>query len=250
MDDKANPSQDASMQKLEQFEDKARQPSQKPKTPKPDKSGKGKTLLVIAAAVLTVICASVAGLVCCSSSKRAPAPVPVMAQPNYKGLAENWNQYARAYPPRFSLFGDRGGTDANILAALNSWLAAFSARPSVEYTAELARMKQEYGETSFHAWEDFRKAHYRRNPLELNSRMKQTQIAETINNYIGVSSAKNPQDYISAETVRAIVYMNSLCAFFEGELENLHKSGIDGKIHECGNLATNGEYPALDALLR
>lgn len=45
--------------------------------------------------------------------------------------------------------------------------------------------------------------------------MSKIQLAEEINNYIGLSTSNNHQDFISKQTVDIIVSMNSICAYFE-----------------------------------
>ena len=210
-------------------------------------TGKRKLFLLGLCAAL-IISAGAVALVCCSSGNQAPSSVNEGKRPNYATEADNWNQYAEKYPG-FTLFGDRGGTDQNILAALNGWLSAFAVKPDPEYLRQLDDMKERYGETTFHAWEEFRKLHYRQNQLELNPGLNPRHLAKTINNYIGISSSDKPQDYISADTVKTIIYMNSLCAFFEAEKDRLHANGIDSKLHNCRELTTEGKYPELDALI-
>lgn len=210
---------------------------------------KNSRLLLLGVITVLLICTVGLTLVCCSTSDNSADPGPLEKPPAYKGFEERWNEYAANFPASFRLYGDRGGSDGNILSALNTWLKAFAIPVNAEYAKELEKMKNKYGETTFHSWDDFRKAHHRQNVLELSREMSPVELAETINNYIGVSDPQNPQDYISQDTVRTIVYMNSLCAFFEGEKAALHKRGIDGKFHECGELTSKGEYPILDALL-
>lgn len=210
---------------------------------------KNKRLLLLVLIPVLFICSVGLPLVCCSTSSNSTDPEELEKPAAYKGLEERWNEYTATLPASFRLYGDRGGSDENILAALNNWLKAFAIPVNSEYANELEKMKNKYGKTTFHSWDDFRKAHHRQNVLELSREMSPVELAETINNYIGVSDPQNPQDYISQDTVRTIVYMNSLCAFFEGEKAVLHKRGIDGKLHECRELTSKGEYPILDALL-
>lgn len=50
-----------------------------------------------------------------------------------------------------------------------------------------------------------------------------------------IGASANPVDYIKPETANTIVYMNSFCAYFEGEKKNLHGENIDNDINECKN---------------
>lgn len=185
---------------------------------------------------------------CRGSQRVAPSMLP--AKQSLAALAENWNQYAKYYPAEFSLIGERGELDANIVSALNTWLNAFVKNHDPEYSSQLDKLKQVAGTTAFHEWEEYRMAHYRSDRLTLTVDMGAKQIAEEINNYIGLSTAANPIDYISPETVQTIVYMNSLCAYFTGNIDRLYAKGIDNRIRDCRELNTNGSFPALDAQLR
>lgn len=208
---------------------------------------KNKIIMGVAGAAAVIVAAIT--IACCSQPKQPPAQQPEARQPEYLGLQEKWNQYARDYPA-YMLIGDRGGTDENIIKALNGWLEVFAKEPDKEYLSQLEKMKQEYGETTFHAWEAYRKEHYRANILELPADMPQDKAAETINAYIGVSRRGQTPDYITPDTVRTIVYMHDLCAYFAGEKQALHKKLIDTTVEQCQQLSTKGDYPALDALIK
>lgn len=207
-------------------------------------------LLTIAAGIVTIIVVSGIALASCSKNERPTMQPLADTEFHYATLEASWNQFAEKFPAQFRFFGERGDSDSNIIAALNHWLAAFSIPPDEDYQKELEKLKDTYGMTTFHAWEEFRREHYRKNPLILKEDMDPVALCEAINNYIGVARAQNPQDYISAETVTTIVYMNSVCAFFDGERDKLRKEGIDTEIYECGKLSPGTGYPTLDALTR
>lgn len=185
----------------------------------------------------------------CRGTQRT-APFQLPPGPRLATLAENWNQYAKSYQANFSLTGERGELDENIVTSLNNWLNAFVENHDPDYASQLSKLKQVAGTTVFHEWEEYRMAHYRKGHLRLTLKMGAKQIAEEINNYIGVSNPANPMDYISPETVQTIVYMNSLCAYFNGNRDSLHAKGIDDRIGDCRELNTNGSFPALDAQIR
>lgn len=208
-----------------------------------------KNRIIIGITGVAVVIVAAITIACCSQSNQPPAQQPEGRQPEYLGLQEKWNQYARDYPA-YMLIGDRGGTDENIIKALNGWLAVFAEKPGKEYLSQLDKLEQEYGKTAFHAWEEYRKEHYRANPLKLPADMPQGKVAETINSYIGVSQRGQTPDYITPDTVRTIVYMHDLCAFFAGKKQDLHKKLIDTKLDQCQQLSTNGDFPALDSLIK
>lgn len=206
-------------------------------------------MILMAAAGAGVIIVAALAIACCSRPSRHSISQQVALQPEYRQLQDKWNQYAKEYPA-FMLMGDRGGTDENIIRTLNGWLAIFTREPGKEYLDELATLGRQYGETTFHAWEEFRRGHYRSNILELSHGMPETKLAEALNSYIKVLQRGRIPDHVTPETVRTIVYMHDLCAFFEGEKSNLHKRFIDTKIEHCQDLSTKGAYPALDALIK
>lgn len=227
--------------------------SEAPPKKAPRKSGhKKRKFLVIVAACIGVLAITSVSLVCCSRSNAPVAHQPVMSQPKYTTQEAAWNEIVThgGYPARFRLYGERGGSDENIVSALNTWLKAFAMKPDAAHVDELTRMEKELGKTTFHMWEEFRRAHYRGYPLELRPDMDANQLAEALNDYIGVKRNGVPLDYISPKTVQTIVYMNSLCAYFEGNIKELHRDGIDTRIHSCQELATQNAYPHLDALIR
>lgn len=204
---------------------------------------------IIAAAIIIMLAVAGVSLASCSKSKHI-APLPHKeSEFRYAMLEASWNQFVDKYPEKFKMFGERGGSDVNLVKTLNQWLSAFSSHPDSNYVAELAKLKNVYGVTTFHAWEDFRREHHRQNELVLNPQMTPAAVCEAINNYIGLAKSQNPQDYISVETVKTIVYMNSICAFFDGEKDDLHKDGIDSEIYECSKLDPGAKFPLLQKSL-
>lgn len=211
---------------------------------------KGRKLLF--AGMILLICIISGGfiLICCTKYDSPPTYSHKYTERGFSIIEDTWNQYANKYPPRFSLILDRGGMDANVIAALNGWLAAFHKTPDQNYLNELTALESEFGTTTFHKWEEFKKAHYRKYALNLTPEMSSQKIAEEINNYIGLGTSSRPQDYISAETVRTIINMNDLCTYFEDNKISLHEANIDSQIKQCIKLSTQGKYRALDALLK
>ena len=205
--------------------------------------------LFVGVVVLACLVCGAIGLTCCTKSDFEPERQTAAKVEKFRLLEEQWNQYADKYSQSFKLFGERGGLDSNIIAALNKWLEAFQKKPEENYLNELSRLEAEVGQTTFHQWENFKKDHYRPQRLVLTTDMTPRQAISEMNKYIGVGTPSSPLDYISPETVQTIVYMNSLCAFFDGEKNRLHDNGIDTKISSCSGLSTKGRYSELDAVI-
>ena len=191
------------------------------------------------------------GLASCSTNERPHDMPEAQKEFKYELYEDIWNKDVAdlKLAESFRLYGDRGGSDANVIAALNDWLLAFSEPAEGKYLAELEELGKESGVTSFHAWEDFRREHRRQNKLALDLEMDPHELWKAVNNYIGVARAQNHQDYISPETVRTIAGMNDICAFFEAEKDRLHKEGIDTDIHKCHDLSPGEHFPTLEKLL-
>lgn len=204
---------------------------------------------IIAAAIIILLAVAGASLASCSKSKHIAPQTHNESEFRYAMLEESWNQFVDNFPEKYKIFGERGGSDVNLVKTLNQWLSAFSSQPDSNYMAEIAKLKNVYGVTTFHAWEDFRREHHRQNELVLNPQMTPAAVCEAINNYIGLAKSQNPQDYVSAETVKIIVYMNSICAFFDGKKDELHKEGIDSEIYECRKLDPGAKFPLLQKSL-
>ncbi len=170
-------------------------------------------------------------------------------QANYKSFAASWNDSARKYSSAFRLMGADATSPQRTLDMLAKWCRAFSRKPSPQFEKELRQLGEEVPPSTFHAYEKFRQDHYRDSAPEFSQDMDSRQLAQALNSYIGLKANGAAPDYVTPETVRTIVYMNSFCQFFESEKDRLHAQKIDTLINTCERLHTNGKYPELDKLL-
>lgn len=206
-------------------------------------SGRRKLFVSIGIAVGLCLFVTVA-LMCCSRTEYQESNVLVKSSNDYAGFVEKWNQEAAGLPSRFQFIGSRGGEE-NIVPTLENWLAIFGSSPADAYRQELAAIKNDYGTTTFNAWEEFRENHYRSAPIEISTDMSPDRLIAAVNSYIGLGG----QDHISRQTVSLVASMNDICVFFKQNRAELKSRGIDNNISTCEELATHGKYPALDAML-
>lgn len=169
---------------------------------------------------------------------------------HYASFIKNWNQFAETYSFHYRLLGASASSPSAVLNTLKQWCAAFSTRPSEQYSTELARLSEELPVSTFQAYENFRQEHYRYDKLILTDNMSEQELALVLNTYAGIRTSQGTPNYLTAETVKTILYMNNICTFFNGEKDSLHEQGIDTNIYHCQDLSTNGKYPALDSLLK
>ena len=207
---------------------------------------------LIFAGSLSALCLICIMLYSCMGSPSSTNTAPISPQQpqhqveHYVSFIRNWNQFAEAYSFHFRLLGANASSPAAVLNTLQQWCAAFSTRPSEQYNAELSRLSDELPVSTFQSYENFRRGHYRDGRLILTENMSEQELAFALNSYAGIGNA----NYLTADTVKTILYMNNLCAFFNGEKDTLHDQGIDTNIYRCQDLTTNGKYPALDSLLK
>lgn len=195
---------------------------------------------------------AVAALCCSRQDNRNDGAMPKLelpSGPDYSILTQNWNQFAEAYPARFMLMGDRAVNPEAIVESLKNWCAAFQQPLDPDEANALASLERDYGITTFNKWEEFRQRHRKTAPLHIDAEMEPARLATALNAYAGIIRDGRTPDYITPDTVKTIVEMNSLCAFFEQEKEKLHNLKIDTRIHTCQGLSTKGNYPMLDMLL-
>lgn len=216
----------------------------------PSKKIKSNKLWLKAGIGIAILLIIAIGAVCCVRQNDSADDVQIEPNTgsNYAGLIENWNKYANS--AQYQLFGDRAQNPQAVVDAIKKWCAVFTQPLSAQAQAELDKLGSEQGKTTFHQWEEFRKEHYQTHPLDINADMQPEQIATALNSYLHITMHNNTPNYITPDTVKTIIKMNNLCQFFEMEKANLHKAAIDTEIHVCGNLGTNGAYPALDDLLK
>ncbi len=183
------------------------------------------------------------------SSSNLP-PMPAVEQVQYTAFIKNWNQFADAFSYHYKLMGENAFSPDAVRKTLRKWCAALSSKPSAQYAEELAQLEDEIPSSTFHAYENFRKKHYREAELTLKEGMTERELARAVNEYAGVKAQGSTPDYVTQDTVKTILYMNNLCIFFKGEKDRLHGMGIDTNIYRCEDLTTNGKYPSLDKLLQ
>ena len=169
---------------------------------------------------------------------------------SYNSFISNWNQFAEAYSFHYRLLGNNASSPASVLNTLQQWCTAFCQPPSEQYKAELARMANELPASTFQAYENFRRKHYREQKLILSGNMSEQELAHALNAYAGTSKNGEIPNYLTPDTVKTILYMNNLCIFFNGEKDLLHEQGIDTNIYRCSDLTTHGAYPYLDSMIK
>lgn len=167
----------------------------------------------------------------------------------YENFIRNWNRFAEKISSCYIFIGDNIANESVFQSTLKKWCAAFMSKKSEKYMKDLFRLADEIPESTFFAYENFRKKHYQDSPLVLYPGMTEQEISSAVNAYIGVTTSGAVPDYVTAETVKTILYMNNFCIFFREEKEYLHQQGIDININFCKELTSGGKYPALDALL-
>lgn len=167
----------------------------------------------------------------------------------YSSFVESWNDNTKKYSSAFQFLGANATSPQLTLDTLFKWCLPFCQKPTPQYEEELKILGEEVPPTSFHAYEEFRQNHYRNSPPEFSLNMDSKQLSQTLNNYIGLKINGKTPDYITPETVKIIIYMNSFCQFFENEKDRLHAQKIDTIITSCERLHTNGKYSELDKLL-
>lgn len=204
----------------------------------------------LAAAVAVVLLLAVAGYSCRGRGGSALV-VPPPEQRfgfNYGAQVEGWNRHAGRHPARYRFIGGAATPNADVRRTLEAWCGVFAvpADPGME------RQLEDFGRrtrSAFHEYEDFRRKHRRSTPIRLDENMDGPALATALNAYLGVETRGGTPNYVMRESVDVIVHMNSFCAWFEANRDDLRNRGIDSSIVRCGDLGTGGRYPKLDALI-
>lgn len=163
---------------------------------------------------------------------------------------DGWNAAVarEKLPAKFELSGDKAANAAAVKETLAEWTRPFHLKPGPDYERELNKLARVAPRTTFHAYEDFRRAHYRDAPMEIPATADDEILAKIVNEYAGGLRNGRAPDYVTGETAANVAQMNSLRVFWERNGKDLRARGVDSAIERFADIKTGGRFPWLDAL--
>ena len=179
-----------------------------------------------------------------------PSPVSVPEQTiNLDVFLDNWNQYAEPYSNHYKIVGDQAASSQAIVGTVYKWTRAFYRELPQGFEQQLADFSLDSPTSTFHEYAQFHRKYFTNQSPQVHQAVDSSSLAHLLNQLGHVQESGLIPDYLTPETVKAVIYMNDFCAFFISERESLHQKGIDTNIDRCSDVGTNGKYPALDALV-